>query len=292
MEERRSATLGRIVLSYTARRGPTLMSAERVAALGRDIAATTRTVALTSADDDRRDGEYLAASAWRYAATIDAIEQARARPLRDASVLDVGAYPGHLAAYLRQSHGAHVTAVTLVTSDDFDHRMRAAGVATAVCDVERDRLPAATGTVDVVLCSEVIEHLDGDVMHVLREARRVVRDDGVLLLTTPNHASVEHRWALLRGRSVYPPLDLADYPFSAGAGVRNPMRHVREFTVAEITALLEAAGFGRVAASTTSPPWRDGAGLSRRGRIAVRLQQLAQRLLDHGGTLIVAAARP
>lgn len=268
-----------------------MLTTERVETLGQRIADSAG-MSPTSADDVRRDREYIAASAWRYAVTVDRLEGALRRPLRDAVTIDVGAYPGHLAAYLSSEHGARLTAVTLITSAGFETRMRNAGVTIEVCDVEREALTAGTGTADLVLCCELIEHLDGDVSHMLREARRVLHEDGAFLLTTPNHASIEHRWALLRGRSVYPPLDLRDYPFYAGAGVRNPMRHVREFTVAEIAGLLRDAGFTRVSIATASPPLLKTDQLSWRGRVAVRLQHAAQRLIADGGTLIVATAQP
>jgi 2-polyprenyl-3-methyl-5-hydroxy-6-metoxy-1,4-benzoquinol methylase len=268
------------------------LTTARVATIGKQI-ATAAAIGVAMPDDElRRDREYLAASTWRYAVTIDRLERASRRPLPQARIIDVGAYPGHLAAYLSQAHGAQVTAVTLMTSDAFETRMRGAGVTVARHDVEREALPADAGTADVVLCCELIEHLDGDVRHMLREARRVVHGDGALLLTTPNHASIEHRWALLRGRSVYPPLDLPDYPFYAGAGTRNPMRHVREFTVAEIAGLLREAGFTRVTISTVSPPLNRAAQLSWRGRVGTRLQHLAQRWTADGGALIVAWAQP
>jgi 2-polyprenyl-3-methyl-5-hydroxy-6-metoxy-1,4-benzoquinol methylase len=269
-----------------------MLTAERVETLGQRIANAAGGIVPASADDDRRDREYLAASAWRYAVTIDWLERAAGRPLSGARIIDVGAYPGHLAAFVSREHHARVTAVTLLTSDGFEARMRDAGVTTEVRDVERDPLPAGSGSVDAVLCCELLEHLDGDVRHVLREARRVLRDDGALLLTTPNHASIEHRWALLRGRSVYPPLDLPDYPFYAGAGTRNPMRHVREFTVAEIGGLLREAGFGQVSISTASPPLGGTGHLSWRGRLAMRAQRAAERVMANGGALIVAWAQP
>jgi 2-polyprenyl-3-methyl-5-hydroxy-6-metoxy-1,4-benzoquinol methylase len=268
----------------------TPLTVDRVETIGRQIAAAATTGAAMPEDDLRRDREYLAASAWRYAVTIDRLE--RHRPLRQTRIIDVGAYPGHLAAYLSQAHSAQVTAVTLMTSDSFEKRMHDVGVTVAMRDVERDPLPADTGAADLVLCCELIEHLDGDVSHMLREARRVVHADGAFLLTTPNHASIEHRWALVRGRSVYPPLNLPDYPFYAGAGIRNPMRHVREFTVAEIRDLLRDAGFTRVTTTTASPPPNPAARLSWRGRMAMRLQHAAQRLTDEGGALIVAWAQP
>jgi SAM-dependent methyltransferase len=245
-----------------------------------------------SPDELRKDREYFSASQWRYGVTLDRLGAACGRPLHETTVLDIGAFPGHLAALLSRRDRASVTAVTLVTSEAFERRMRGLGVAVALCDVERDSLPALDRSIDIVLCCEVIEHLAGDVRHMLAEARRVVRDDGLLLLTTPNHASLAHRWALARGRSVYPALDDSDYPFYAGAGVRNPMRHMREFTVGEIAGLLREAGFAGVSVETLSPPLASGRALSWRGALATRALHYSEALIANSGALIVATARP
>ena len=262
---------------------------EALVSLEREIATTT---AGLSADEARRDREYFAGSAWRYGATLDRLGAAFGRPLREAAVLDIGAFPGHLAALLSRGAQANVTAVTLVTGAAFERRMHSFGVAVAICDVECGTLPAIDGSVDVVVCCELIEHLEGEVRHMLAEVRRVVRQEGLLLLTTPNHASLGHRWALARGRSVYPAVDDPDYPFYAGAGVRNPMRHMREFTVSEIAALLGQAGFSRISVETLSPPPRAGDALSWRGRLIQRALYVSQALVAGGGAMIVATARP
>lgn len=262
---------------------------EAVGRLHEDIAPPT---AILSTDELRKDRDYFTCSMWRYAVTLDRLGAAWGRPLHDTTVLDVGAFPGHLAAMLSRRDRASVTAITLVTSEGFERHMRSLGVGVAVCDIECGPLPAADRSIDVVLCCELIEHLEGDVRHMLAEARRVVRDDGLLLLTTPNHASLAHRWALVRGRSVYPTLDDPDYPFYAGAGVRNPMRHMREFTVAEIAALLGQARFTRVSVDTVSPPLSAGHALSWRGALINRALHYSQALVVNGGALIVATARP
>jgi 2-polyprenyl-3-methyl-5-hydroxy-6-metoxy-1,4-benzoquinol methylase len=261
---------------------------EAVGRLEEDIAPT----ASLSKDELRKDREYFTGSVWRYAVTLDRLGAACGHPLHDTTVLDIGAFPGHLAAMLRRNDRANVTAVTLVTSEAFERHMRSLGVGVAVCDVECGSLPAMDRSVDIVLCCELIEHLEGDVRHMLAEARRVVRDEGLLLLTTPNHASLAHRWALARGRSVYPTLDDPDYPFYAGAGVRNPMRHMREFTVGEIAALLGQAGFTRISVDTVSPPLAAGRALSWRGTLVNRMLHHAQALVVNSGVLIVATARP
>jgi SAM-dependent methyltransferase len=227
---------------------------------------------------------------WRYEASLSQLSRAWCGPLAGARVWDIGAYPGDLACLIRD-RGAEVTAVSLVSDAAFEEKMAAHGIAIHVADIEAEPLPACDQTVDIVMCCEVLEHLDGDVDYMLAELRRVVRDSGVLLLTTPNHASVAHRWALMRGRSVYPELDNPVYPFYRGAGVRNPMRHVREFTVDEVKALLTRAGFSRVALTTISPPSRPSRALSFRGHLAHRLLHRAGRAIGNGGDLIVAVGR-
>ena len=269
-----------------------MVDGTKIETVGRQIREILAMAKGLTEDDARKHREYFAASLWRYAVTLDQLSTAIDCSLQGTTVLDIGAYPGHVAALLSRAERANVTALTLVTSPEFEAHMRSVGVAVAVCDVERDSFPAADRSVDVVLCCELIEHLDGDVHHMLREARRVVRDDGLLLLTRPNHASMSRRWALVRGRSVYPPLDDPDYPFYAGAGVRNPMRHVREFTTGEIAILLSKTGFKRYTVTTVSPPLGSGEGLSRRGKLTTRILRLAEMLVTGSGALMIAAARP
>jgi SAM-dependent methyltransferase len=79
-------------------------------------------------------------------------------------------------------------------------------------------LPVAGGAMDVVACLQVIEHL-WDQPGFLRECARVLRPAGTLLLTTPNRLT-----------------------FSPGNEALNPF-HVREFSPAELTELMDAAGF-------------------------------------------------
>lgn len=234
---------------------------------------------------------YLSANAWRYALTVHELRQVCAGSLAGQRIIDIGAYPGHLAAVLSRGERAVVQAITLVTDTAFAAQMQRLDVTIAVCDVERERLPVEDRSAPIVMCCELIEHLDGDVLHMLVEARRVLSEGGVFLLTTPNHASFGRRWELLRGRSVYPPLDDPVYPFYAGTGQRNPWRHVREFTVTEIRDLLRAAGFGRVEVTTHSPPFANRAGLSLWGVVSSCLIQGAAHLARTGGTLILGTAR-
>ena len=76
------------------------------------------------------------------------------------------------------------------------------------------RLPIPDRSFDVIVSFETIEHLDRP-ERFLDEARRVLRDDGVLLLSTPN----------------------ADHTKPVDGVPRNPF-HIREYTAPELARML------------------------------------------------------
>ncbi|MCF8029690.1 MAG: methyltransferase domain-containing protein [Desulfohalobiaceae bacterium] len=60
------------------------------------------------------------------------------------------------------------------------------------------RLPFAPGSLDVVICSEVLEHIR-DYRAALLEIRRVLRPGGRLALSVPRHGPERVCWLLSRG---------------------------------------------------------------------------------------------
>jgi SAM-dependent methyltransferase len=91
-------------------------------------------------------------------------------------------------------------------------------------------LPLAHGEVDVVWCSEVLEHVP-DTVALLTEVRRVLRRDGRLLVTVPDHGRVRRTLiALARYETHYDPLG----------------QHVRFYTRRSLTRALHATGFADV----------------------------------------------
>src|SRR3972149_4568747 len=57
-------------------------------------------------------------------------------------------------------------------------------------DAERDRFPYPNEHFQTILCCELIEHLSADPMHMMAEIHRILAPGGVLILTTPNIASL------------------------------------------------------------------------------------------------------
>jgi SAM-dependent methyltransferase len=95
--------------------------------------------------------------------------------------------------------------------------------------------PYADGTFDVVILTEVLEHITCDPMHTLGEINRITAPGGWLLVSTPNCCSLRSVVKAIRGHHPY-----IWSPYSK-AGHRD--RHNREYTPDEVRWLLENAGY-------------------------------------------------
>ena len=107
---------------------------------------------------------------------------------------------------------------------------------------EDEEMPLPNESLDLVLCCEVIEHMDVDPMFLMAELNRALKPGGTLFLTTPNSASSQNVWKILNG---YRP-----HFFMAYTKDRSPYRHNFEYDVHGIKTLTEAAGFSCVSMET------------------------------------------
>lgn len=102
-------------------------------------------------------------------------------------------------------------------------------------DLETQLLPVEDATFDYVLCCEVIEHLEVDPMFMVAEINRILKPDGMLILTTPNITSSRAIWKILRGLEPYFYMQYRHEP--------KLYRHNYEYSPYTITQVLKAGGF-------------------------------------------------
>lgn len=106
------------------------------------------------------------------------------------------------------------------------------GLEYVISDVLYPPAPLPDQSFDVVVFSEVIEHLQGNPRIACSELYRLLRPGGCMILTTPNLARLANRARLLAGVT---PLEAIGPPGWGG--------HIREYTRVEIVDFLQQAGF-------------------------------------------------
>jgi len=107
-------------------------------------------------------------------------------------------------------------------------------------DAYRDDVPEH----DLVIMAEVIEHLPMAPTLVLKRLRRYIKDEGYLLLTTPNAVDIKKRMKMLFGRN----------PFNLISEDPDFPSHFREYTVEELVSFARATGY-RVCRTHVTNDW-------------------------------------
>jgi SAM-dependent methyltransferase len=109
----------------------------------------------------------------------------------------------------------------------------------------------ADATFDAVLLGEVFEHILNHPLGLLQEIRRLLKPDGVLILTTPNPATLANAIRFIRGSySLWGTHDFAVCPKMVdGTIIDKGEIHYREYRQDELRKLLHVAGFDVVEAS-------------------------------------------
>jgi len=146
-------------------------------------------------------------------------------------VLDLGCGAGRFVAALRDA-GADPVGVEIAAAALERARANVPGADLRLLEPD-GRLPLEDASIDLVWCSEVLEHVP-DTARLLSEVRRVMRTGGRLLLTTPGHGLLRRTAiAVARFDTHFDPLG----------------QHVRFFTRASLSRVLREFAFEDVRVS-------------------------------------------
>jgi SAM-dependent methyltransferase len=157
-------------------------------------------------------------------------------------IVDIGCGDGLATSVAARRCPGH-RFVGLDWSEDAIRQARTRGLTLVRAEVDGQGLPISAGAADVVIMSELIEHLV-DTDSALDQAWRVLKPGGSLLLSTPNLAAWYNRALLAVGvQPVFSEVSLRGVYGRPGSQVAG---HLHVFTRRAITGLLAARGFGAI----------------------------------------------
>ena len=127
--------------------------------------------------------------------------------------------------------------VPLLSRNDFRKHLIETGVSLRTADIAMLPLPYDDGSFDAIVFSETIEHLSPTLVPaLLQDMARLLKPNGIAIISTPNMAAWRYRWKLMRGKTIFDPAIPVDF---AGGGV---FAHIRLYTAKEVQFLIERAG--------------------------------------------------
>ena len=153
----------------------------------------------------------------------------------DKRILDLGCYDGRDSELFLKS-GNDVYGVEILEKPAKEAESR--GIRVSVFDMDKlEFWPFESEFFDIIVCGDVIEHVI-NVDSFLSNIRRMLKSNGLVLISTPNIASIGRRLMLLFGKNPYieisQKIEVNGFP-SVG--------HVRYFTVEILSKLLKYNGF-------------------------------------------------
>jgi len=171
----------------------------------------------------------------------------------DISLLDVGCGVGGLCCqmYERLGGAGRIKEVAGVDLINAIGENLIAKIHFETCNLNEENLPFADNAYNLIFCNHVAEHLF-NTEHLFEELYRVVRTDGLVVVSVPNLAWWANRIFLLLG--IQPiGTEVGTKSITYGAGLFSkrqkrflPAGHIRCFTPAALRDMGESSGFATI----------------------------------------------
>ncbi len=159
---------------------------------------------------------YLAIHQYRLDKLFSLIQSLKIPP--KARVLDLGCYPDFLLKKLKKS-GYESYGVASVQESMSQKNID-------ILNLETDNLPYKSNYFDLIILSEVVEHLGTGINHLYSEVTRCLKPSGFFIVTTPNVLRLHNLFSLIIGKNIYFPLFQLEQPHN--------FRHQREYALSEL----------------------------------------------------------
>ncbi len=159
-------------------------------------------------------------------------------------IVEFGCFTGIVSASLKRL-GHHVVAsdVEFVTTDIQNAAFFSSEDLEVVPhDLSVLPLPFPSEAFDMIVFTEILEHLNFNPLPLLREFYRILRPGGLVYCATPNLASLVNRLSMLRGVSYINPVEHLHWNLEPNTGMSVGL-HWREWTKSELIELFSGCGF-------------------------------------------------
>jgi ubiquinone/menaquinone biosynthesis C-methylase UbiE len=169
---------------------------------------------------------------WQYFrfAAIDSIIAKINRPI---CLIDIGTTP--FTIYLKRKY-QHFKVLTVDSTDLLKRRCAKEGVEHFTINLNEGKLPFGNDQADLIIFTEVLEHLFVQPSELLNEIVRVLQPTGKLIISVPNFACLKNRIKLLFGLTPLGNFDEIVRGDAHGYG------HIHEYTRSEINQLCKSVG--------------------------------------------------
>lgn len=171
-----------------------------------------------------------------YAAIVELVKRGVAQRPRGGAHLDIGAGRGQLIRAIKQQ-----TSLTSRACDSSSALLAVPDVPCAEVNLNHSALPYGDSEFEVVTCSEVIEHLE-NYRALLREAFRVTKNGGVLIVSTPNVLNIKSRlrYLICGFANLFGPLPVDNKNLGSTAG------HITPIPFFYLAHAMACAGFEKI----------------------------------------------
>lgn len=164
--------------------------------------------------------------------------------LRAGRLLDIGCGDGTFTVLLKEALKAEEV-VGIEIAPEAIVALKQKGIKACQLDIDENPFPFEDAYFDVVYCGEVIEHVFNP-DHLLEEIHRVLKPEGICIISTPNLAGWPSRIALLLGYQPYPTAVSPEHESTGKLlihGNEGQWGHIRVFTARAFKELLETHHF-------------------------------------------------
>jgi ubiquinone/menaquinone biosynthesis C-methylase UbiE len=178
--------------------------------------------------DRNKEIQYIEKSSFRFRKIISSIP-VLPKPIK---ILDIGTTP--FTIFIKKKF-QHYDVWTLDRTNLFEDRCKQAGIKFKTCNLDNGSIPFEDEYFDIVIFTEVLEHIFAPPTDILAEIKRILRPKGKLILSVPNIACLLKRIKLLFGITILENADhqmLKDWVHGHG--------HIHEYTKKEILSLCKS----------------------------------------------------